>query len=180
MQNKKDRQATRELKKALRDPELSKSEYVRTQAVLLKKKGYALKQIADITEHPVVTVQAWITLYHKRGVDGLRAKQRETSAAAKLNKQQKQHIKTLITGGKPSEYGYPDDFWSATMMRKLVKDQYKIEFKTERSYQKLMKFCGFSYQKAEYVDHRKDETNPKKFKVRLRKRLKKGVFSMSW
>jgi len=169
-----------ELGKALHGATLSKAEYIRVQAVLLKKKGYALKQIIDITEHPLVTIQTWITLYHQQGIEGLKTKQRETSAAAKLTKEQKQHLKKLMTGHKPTEYGYSDDFWSVPMIRGLVKDQYRIEFETERSYQRLLKLCGFSYQKAEYIDHRKDETDPKKFKVRLRKRLKKGAFSMSW
>lgn len=172
--------AIRELATALRDASLSKAEYIRIHAVLLKKKGYALKQIVDITEHPLVTIQTWITLYHQRGVAGLKTKQRETSAAAKLTKEQKQRIKELMTGHKPTEYGYSDDFWSVPLMRKLVKDRYKIEFETVRSYQRLFKSCGFSYQKAEHIDHRKDETEPRTFKVRLRKRLKKGAFSMSW
>lgn len=173
-------QAVKELTRALRDPSLTKAEYIRVHAVLLKKKGYTLNQVIDITGHPLVTIQTWITAYHQGGLAGLRTKPRETPPTAKLTKEQKTHIKELITGHKPTDYGYSDDFWSAPMMKKLVKDQYGIEFKTARSYQKLLKACGFSYQKAEYIDHRKDETDPKKFKVRLRKRLKKGAFSMSW
>lgn len=173
-------QAVKGLTRALRDPSLTKAEYIRVHAVLLKKKGYTLNQIIDITGHPLVTVQTWITAYNQRGIVGLRTKQRETSGAAKLTPKQKTHIKTLITGHKPTDYGYSDDFWSVPMVKKLVKDQYQVEFETIRSYQKLLRFCGFSYQKAEYIDHRKDETDPKEFKVRLRKRLKKGVFSMSW
>lgn len=172
--------AVRELTRALHDPKLAKQEYIRVHAVLLKKKGYTLNQVIDITGHPLITIQGWITAYHQHGLDGLCTKPRETSAAATLTPDKKARIKELITGHKPSEYGYSDDFWSVPMVRKLVKDQYGVEFKTVRSYQKLLKWCGFSYQKAEYIDHRKDETNPRKFKVRLRKRLKKGAFSMSW
>jgi transposase len=175
-----DARSVQELTRALRDPDLTKQEYIRVHAVLLKKKGYTLNQVVDIAAHPLVTIQGWITAYHQRGLDGLRTKPRETSAVAKLTKEQKTCLKELMTGHKPTEYGYSDDFWSVPMLRKLVKDQYGVEFETVRSYQKLLKWCGFSYQKAAYIDHRKDETDPKKFKVRLRKRLKKGAFSISW
>lgn len=175
-----DTHATKELTQALHYPGLAKAEYIRVHAVLLKKKGYTLNQVIDITGHPLVTIQGWITAYHQNGLDGLRTKQRKTPATAMLTPDKKARIKGLVTGHKPTEYGYSDDFWSVPMLRKLVKDQYGVEFKTVRSYQKLLRWCGFSYQKAEYIDHRKDETDPKKFKVRLRKRLKKGAFSMSW
>jgi transposase len=173
-------QAIRELRGAFHDSGLSTAEHDRIHAVLLKKKGYALKQIVDITEKSEDAIQGWITSYHQRGLEGLKTKPRQTSAAAKLTKEQKTNVKKLVAGHKPAEYGYSDDFWSVPMMRKLVKDRYGVEFATVRSYQKLLRFCGFSYQKAEYIDHRKDETAPEEFKVRLRKRLKKGAFSMSW
>lgn len=173
-------QAIRALSGAFHDPSLSTAEHDRVHAVLLKKKGYALKQVADIVEKSEDAIQGWITTYHQHGLEGLRTKTRETSAAAKLTKEQKMDIKKLVTGHKPTEYGYSDDFWSVPMIRKFVKDRYGVEFATTRSYQKLLRFCGFSYQKAEYIDHRKDEAAPEEFKIRLRKRLKKGAFSMSW
>lgn len=175
-----DAKAVRELNRTLRGPDLTKQEYIRVQAVLLKKKGYSLSQVVDITGHPLVTVQGWITAYHQRGLDGLRTKRRETPPVATLAQEQKLRIKAMVHGHKPAEYGYSDDFWSPATLRQLVKKEYGVEFATTRSYQKLLKFCGLSYQKAEYIDHRKDETDPKKFKVRLRKRLKKGAFLMSW
>jgi len=175
-----DTQIVKELTEALHDPSLTKQEYIRIHTVLLKKKGYSLKQVVDISGHPLVTVQGWITAYHQRGLDGLRTKQRATPPTATLTQEQKLRIKAMVHGHKPAEYGYPDDFWSPATLRQLVKTEYGVEFATTRSYQKLLRFCGLSYQKAEYIDHRKDETDPKEFKVRLRKRLKKGAVSMSW
>src|SRR3989344_2205108 len=116
------------LQNTLKDPDLSKQEYIRVQAVLMKK----------------------------------------------------QELKALVYRHKPAEYGYTQDFWSIPILKDFVKTKFKVAYKSEKSYQDLFAFCGFSYQKAEHIDHRKDETDPQSFKVRLRKRLKKGAFSMSW
>lgn len=163
----------------MNDPHLSKQEYIRVQAVLMKKQGFTVEQIMRANGKPRVTIESWITAFNKEGVEGLRTKP-QTSHYVKLDHTQKQSLKTMVHGHKPAEYGYTQDFWSIPILKDFVKTKFNVTYKSEKSYQDLFVFCGFSYQKAEYIDHRKDETNPKKFKVRLRKRLKKGAFSMSW
>lgn len=168
------------LARALHASNLTKQEYIRVQAVLLKKKGYPLKEIVAITGKAQVTIQGWITDYHQRGLEGLRTKKREQQPHATLTHQQKGRIKELITGHKPSEYGYSGDFWSVPALQQLVKGQYQVEYETTKAYRDLLHYCGFSYQKAAFVDRRKDNQSQGHFKKRFAQKLKKGAISMWW
>ncbi len=168
------------LKNALRNLDLSRQEYVRVQAVLLRKKGYRLKQITDISNKKLVTIQGWITCYNQSGIEGLKTKEKAPSRYT-LTKKQKERVKNLITGHKPEDYGLSSDFWSASTLKQLVKDKFKTEYKTVKSYRELLKYCGFSYQKAEHMDKRKgDNISQGHFKKRFEKKVKKGVISMWW
>jgi len=180
MKSKPNHRDARILERALHASDLTKQEYIRVQAVSLRKKGYPLKEIVAITGKAQVTIQGWITDYNQHGIDRLRTKKREKPPHVTLTNQQKDRIKKLITGHKPSEYGYSGDFWSVPVMRRLVKDQYRVEYETAKAYRDLLHYCGFSYQKAEFVDRRKDNQSQGNFKKRCEKKLKKGVISMWW
>ena len=172
-------QTVKALEQVIKDPSITKQEYIRVQAVLMKKKGFTVEQIMRANGNARVTVEGWITAFNQEGVGGLKTKP-QTSHYIKLTEEQKIEIKTLMHGCTPTEYGYTQEFWSIPILKDFIKTKFKVMYKSEKSYQDLFAFCGFSYQKAEYIDHRKDDTDPKKFKVRLRKRLKRGTFSMSW
>lgn len=170
----------RDLERALDTLPLSKNEYLRVQAVLLKKRGYRLKQIIDITRKKQVSIQTWITAYNKHGIAGLLTQKRTTPTRYTLLASQKDHIKELITDHKPREYGIPHDFWSVESVRQLVKETYGVRYKSAKSYRELLKYCGFSYQKVVYQDKRKRSEDAGHFKKRFEKKLKKGVISMWW
>lgn len=168
------------VKRAMKDGSLSRAEYIRVQGIYLKKQGYALKEIEEITGKDWRTVQTWITAFNKNGIDGLRTKERKKPTNFVLTKAQKDEIKRITAEHKPKDKGLSGDFWSVPTVRQLVKNEYGVEYKSEKSYQTLLRYCGFSYQKAEYIDKRKDEKAGDHFKTRFKKRLKKGTFSMSW
>lgn len=172
--------STGAVKKALRDNSLTRPEYIRVQAIYLKKQHYPLKEIETITGKDIRTIQTWITSFNKNGVGGLKTKKREKPTNFVLTKAQKDEIKKIATEHKPKDKGLSGDFWSVPTIRQLVKKKYQVEYKTEKSYQNLLHYCGFTYQKAEYIDKRKNEELSGHFKTRFKRRLKKGTFSMSW
>ena|SRR3989338_3890591 len=174
-----DNKAVKTLERTQRGHDLSKQEYIRVQAVLMKKKGFTVDEIIQANGKNRTTIEGWVTAFNQHGVAGLKTTP-QSPRFVKLEAEHKQKLKTLVHGHKPTEYGYTEDFWSMPILKDFVKTKFKVVYKSERSYQDLFAYCGFSYQKAEYIDHRKDETDPNAFKVRLRKRLKKGAFSMSW
>lgn len=169
-----------ELKSALRDNTLSRSEYIHVQATLLKKQGELLERVSQITGKSIDAIKRWCTAYNKTGLSALRAKKRVGSSQSKLTIAQKEQIKQILTEHKPPDYGYSGDFWSVSTLRQLIKDQYGVKYRSEQSYYNLFNWCGFSYQKAQYVDanQRKDEASH--FKKHFEKKLKKGTISMWW
>jgi transposase len=170
----------RELERALDTLPLSKHEYLRVQAVILKKRGYRLKQIMDITRKKQVSIQKRITAYNKHGITGLLTKKRSVPTRYTLLASQKDYIKELITDHTPREYGIPHDFWSVGSVKELVQNTYGVSYKSVKSYRELLKYCGFSYQKVVYQDKRKRNEDAGHFKKRFEKKLKKGVISMWW
>ena len=176
----KNTRAVHNLERVLSRLPLTKQEYIRVHSVFLKKKGYSLKKIIDITGKSMVAIQGWITDYNKQGVNGLLTKKRAVAPRAKLTNKQKDRIKTIINKHKPKEKGYTGDFWSAPMLKRLVKDEYDVTYKTAKTYRELLHYCGFSYQKAAFVDRRKNNQSHGHFKKQFEKKLKKGGISMWW
>ncbi|MBM4402608.1 MAG: winged helix-turn-helix domain-containing protein [Candidatus Cloacimonetes bacterium] len=168
------------LEKVLRDNSLKKAEYIRVQAVLLRKKGYSRDKIVEITGKSLSSVEDWITLFNKKGVAGLKTKKRETAPNALLTRGQRDKIREIITSKKPEEVKLTGEFWNIPRLKELVKKEFRVEYQSSESYRRLLHCCGFSYQKAELVDKRRDEEEVGHFKKRLEARLKKGGFTMWW
>jgi len=168
------------LEKALEKEKLSKNEYIRIQSVLLNLKGYAHKEISGITLKSEDAIERWITLFNKNGIQGLKNKPVSKPRNYKLTKEQKDEIKGIITQNSPDKLNLKGDFWNPNNLKQLVKDKFNIVYKARKSYIELLKYCGFSYQKVEFKDSREDEKYKEHMKLRLQKKLKKGVLKMYW
>lgn len=168
------------LEKALKEKRLSKAEYIRIQAVLLRKKGYRRSQIADITKKSVSVIENWITAFHKAGIAGLRTRKPARPGAAKLTKEQKNRVKKILRTKKPKEAGLSGDFWNIPLLKRLVERECKMEYQHEDSYRRLLKDAGLSYQRVEFTDKRRNEAEIGQFKKRLETKIKKGAISMWW
>jgi transposase len=168
------------LEKALRDNSLKKAEYIRIQAVLLRKRGYSRGEIVKITGKSLSAIENWITAFSQNGIVGLRTKKRESAPNALLTREQKDRIARIVNDSKPKEVGIAGEFWNILRLRILVKKEFGKEYQSDESYRRLLHDCGFSYQKVEFVDKRRDEEKAAEFKKRLQTRLKKGALSMWW
>ena len=82
-------QEIEELQSALRDSGLSKAEYVRVQAVLMRKIGQRRKIIAQLVGKSLSSVEDWITEYNQRGLLGLMTRKRKTQPRSKLSQRQR-------------------------------------------------------------------------------------------
>lgn len=169
-----------ELQQALKDLGLTKAEHIRVNSVLLRKKGYTLDQIADIAEQSVSAIEKWLATYNRLGLYGLRTQRSAGQNRSKLTSEQKEQLKQLVNGHKPMEYRLSGDFWSVPTLKQLITDRYGVVYKSAVSYRALLDYCGFSYQKAEHVDVKKESADAGHFKKRFEKRLKKRTISMWW
>lgn len=187
-QNETQREKTKqieELETALKDKILTRREYLRVHCVLLRKKGYGRKEIARINTVSISFIEDWLAAYHKRGIGGLRSHKREMPPKYVLLRSQKDQIKEILhKKEKPSDAGIEvaadEDYWSFLTLRKLVKKLFGVEYESMESYRRLFLYAKYSWQRVEYVDERRNESDGKDFKRRLTMKLKKGDMSMSW
>ena len=170
----------KELQSALHDPALTKTEFVRVQAVLLRKKKFKRALIAEMVDKSKDAVEDWIVAYNKKGIEGLKTKKRLVYPSSKLTTEQRNTI-ILLLQKKPSDVGIAqEDYWRIALTKRLVERETKVIYKSKTSYRKLLYDAGMSYQKVEFIDHHKNTTEPKTFKQRLKTKLKKGGISMWW
>jgi transposase len=174
------KQNIRILKKSLKSDHLTAQEQIRVQAVLLKLKGYSHKDIQDISLKSKDAIKGWITAFNQNGIAGLKNQPVTKPRNYVLTKQQKDKIKQLIIKHSPEHFKLTDEFWSVAAIKQLIKGKFKVEYKSRKAYIELLKYCGLSYQKVEFKDSRADEGYKQDMKLRLKKKLKKGVLRMYW
>lgn len=169
-----------ELQSALHDPTLSKAEFVRVQAVLLRKRKQKRTIIAELTGKSVSVVEDWITAYHQRGLSGLRTKKRSTPARSQLTNHQRKQLCILLQK-KPSETGIAqEEYWRMGLVKQLVERETGVVFRSENSYRSLLDEAGLSYQKVEQVDTHQDTGKHAGFKKQFEAKVKGGRISMWW
>jgi transposase len=176
----KNKQNIRILTKAFKQGGLTTQEHTRIQAVLLKEKGYSHEQIQDITLKSNDAIKEWITAFNKQGAEGLKNHNPIQPRHHILTNKQKDKIKQLITKHNPEYFKLTDEFWSVGALRQLIKQKFKVEYKSRKAYIELLKYCGLSYQKVEFKDSRANDIYKQDMKLRLKKKLKKGVLRMYW
>jgi transposase len=84
----------------------------------------------------------------------------------------------MINSQKPIDLGLPGEFWSPQALKQLIQQKFNVTYQSNNTLREPLHFCGFSYQKVKFQDSRKDEARTKHEKLRLEKKLKKGVLRM--
>ena len=168
------------LEQSLKKGQLKRQEYVRVQAVYLNLKGYTHKEIPKITLKSIDAVEKWITIFNKQGIEGLKNQPITKDRKCILTKDQKQKIKNYITKNSPEKAGLKGEFWNPNSLKQYVKKNFNTTYQTKKAYIDLLKYCGFTYQKVQYKDSRENKEYKDHEKLRLEKKLKKGVIRMYW
>lgn len=156
----------------------------RIQVIRLLAKGYSHAQVSEITGKSPVTIEVLVTTYGKQGVKGLQLKPHPRNNAVLTIKQKERIKQILATHETPSHAGMkvsPDeDYWSLRSVKQLVTERFHVEYKHQDSYRRLLRYCGYSYQRVEFEDERRSNEKAEDFKKRATIKLKKGTMSMSW
>ncbi len=170
----------RTLERALKRGKLKRQEYIRVQAVYLNLMDYTHKEIARITLKSADALEEWITSFNKQGLEGLKDKPVSKERHCVLTNKQKEKIKEIITKNSPDKIGFKGDFWSPDSLKQLVLKEFNVNYKTRKACIDLLKYCDFTFQKVQYKDSRENKEDKEHEKLRLEKKLKKGVLRMYW
>lgn len=143
-------------------------EKTRCQALWLLTQGYTRKQAAKITGKSIHTLGKWVAAYNQHGLAGL-ANKPQPGNHHRLTKDQKLKVKRLIRQHSPDQLGYEGKFWNIPLLKKLVKDVFKVSYECQESYRRLFHFCGFSFHKPAKVNRKRDPHMVKRFEDKLKK-----------
>ena len=169
-----------ELQSALHDASLTKAEYIRVQAVLMRKLKQKRVLIARMVGKSHSVVEDWITAYHKNGLDGLRTKKRLTQPRSLLSNDQRHRLQTLLKK-QPKTLGINrEKYWSMEAVKTLVKRETGVVYKGINAYRKLLRDAGLSYQKVEQIDHHQNRQSHDGFTKQFEAKVKGGRISMWW
>ena len=169
-----------ELQSALHDQKLSKAEYIRVQAVLMRKKKISRQETAEIVGKSIHAIEDWVTAFNAKGIDGLRTVPTSRPSRAKLTPGQREKIHTFLKK-KPCDVGIgEEEYWTMRTVKQLVEKETGVVYKSVNAYCKLLNEAGMSYQKVEFVDKHKDQGKHDEFKKQFESKVKGGRISMWW
>lgn len=148
---------------------------IRANGVLLRIKGYTLAEIADILGKTETTIRNWTQSFKKQGAKGFVPKIQFGNNHT-LSRKQKEEIKTIIKGKKPHELNLLKTkarFWNVPLLKQYVKKYFYLEYQSDRSYQRLFGYCGFSFHKPVGKDKRQNPQEVKRFQAKLKDKIHK-------
>jgi transposase len=167
------KEAVDELGKAFKK-EKNGRQKTRYQAIWLLSKGWKKVEVADVVGMSKDRIRQLVTLYHKDGLNGLKIKPAPGNHRL-LSKQQKLHIKKLITAHTPAQLGLTGNFWNTLLLRELVKIKFNLSYQDQDSYRRLLIWCGFSFHKPAKVNQRQNEHMKVRFEETLKKDSRTGL-----
>lgn len=169
-----------EVKKLRQLRKQHKSSIVRDRAhvILLKAKIKTIKEISEVLERSQNFVKNTIWLYRQNGIDGILTLEKGGNNR-KLTIQEKEKIKTDLENSA-KEYGFKEDFWTLKIFKQFLFQKYQVRYKSDQSYYDLLKYAGYSYQRALKKDKRQDPHMVKRFEKNIKKNSKNIKIRLFW
>jgi putative transposase len=173
-------QMIEELQSALHDRTLSKAEYIRIQAVLMRKLKQRRPLIAAMVGKSLSSVEDWITAYNHHGLAALRTHVPKQPNRAALTNKQRARLKSKLKK-KPCDLNIgTEEYWTMDAVNQLVERETGVIYKSVNSYRKLLDEAGLSYQKVEFVDKHQNQQLHDDFQQQFEAKVKGGRISMWW
>lgn len=127
----------------------------RFQAVRLYGMNYTVKAIQEITGCRRRTLLEWVRAYQQAGLDALRD-HRVGGNSAKLTPAQRAEVEMYLHQCTPKQilcqpYTRDGQFWTIEDLADALAHWFGVGYNSRTSYYKLLRSCGFSYQRTEKV-----------------------------
>ena len=134
------KEKTAELKQYINDCS-DKRSVKRAKAILMRLQGKSRREIAFALGINIDTVSNWITFYRQNNIEGLISKP-QIGNNFKLSSSQKNNLKKILLLYNPKKLGLPFQSWSLEAVKTLIKKIYNVEYKSNRSYERLLKMIS--------------------------------------
>jgi transposase len=128
----------------------------KAQAMLLRSRGVAIKDIAFSLNVGYRTVERWIKDFSERRMASIFSGLVGNENAAKLTKEQKTAIAKALRE-KPSRYGLLKEFWDVPQLKRYVYARFGTVYESERSYHFLLEFGNLSFKYPDIFNVKRNE-----------------------
>lgn len=146
------------------------SETKRAIALLTLTKGKKRKEVAEIFEVHVDTLDRWQTAFKRDGIAGI-VNKGYPGNHYKLTIEQKAAIKETVTTKSPQELHLSEKrYWTVRMLRELIKREYGLVYESEATYRKLFYSFDFSCHKPGKHNRNQRAKEVERFRVAVKKR----------
>lgn len=142
----------------------------RFRAIALFKKKVSQVAIARQLGVSRQAVSLWVNRYLIEGEQALQRKPR-SGRPPKLSAAKKRQLLRLLAAG-PHRAGYTTQLWTADRIRRLIRDRFGVEYHVHHI-PKLLRECGWSYQKPIGRAIERDEAGIERWLTRDWPRIKK-------
>jgi transposase len=146
----------------------------RYQAVRLYGTGYPVQEVIEVTGCSRTSLMNWCRKYRTDGAAGLEDK-RVGGNRAKLTTEQIDDLKERLHTYTPSHLLGPTaatadgQFWTIEDLHQAVAQWYETSYQSRTSYRRLLRLCGFSYQRPAKVFKSRRESQVIEFEEQLEK-----------
>lgn len=140
----------------------------RARAVLKLKEGRKRRDVANIFDVNIATIDVWHRQFKRHGIKGLQTKPQKGNNRI-LTVKQKREIKKTITNQQPSQVNLIGRFWNVPLLKAYVKQRYGCVYRSPVSYTRLFAYCGFTYHKPNKVNKKQSPHMRKRFEKALKK-----------
>jgi len=137
----------------------SASELKRLQAILLIDCGSTCQFIKTFTGYKKKYASALRKKYLNRGISALKDKKKPQKNL--LTKNQRKQIVKMLTAVLPSAFGFESAHWTTSILARIIKEQYGVQYKSKTSLYIIFKEAKFSYHKPDkqYKNRKQDVIN---------------------
>ena len=156
-----DKEEIIELENYLQEYKKSFNIYLRILAVRMVKLGETRTFVGEFIHKDRKTIGRWVNNYDENGIDGLIPDYSNCGAKCKLTNEQLLNLKEKLKN--------PDESYTIEDARKLIKDDYNVEYTYKQAWEIVRKKLGFSYCKPFIVYNEAPENAEEIFKKKLAK-----------
>jgi len=129
----------------------------RAQAILLLDGGATDELIKVLTGLKRATTVKNRKKYLKMGLVALESKRKEKKARSLLTKNQRAEITQILHTKTPRNYGWDWDYWTPSILGKLILELYCVKYKSKSSVHLIFKQSNFTFHKPEKIYQKRNQ-----------------------
>lgn len=136
-------------------------QYLRQRLLAIKYlyEGKTRREVTELLGCTYKTLTTWIDKFLEGGLVGL-TQSITHSVPCRLNEEQQQELKKMLTEQKPIDYGIDRNIWTGKIICNVIQTRWGVELKDSRIYE-ILDELHLSHQKAhrDYANADQDQQN---------------------